>query len=359
MSSNSPEQAKEKELCHKLSLYSRMAEIYPSDTRYLRRIIELQLLLGEEQSAMEKMRRLEKIYNQQGNRDEADTLKKLRRNISTQCEHLESTFHPFLADLTPQALALLMQDSKRLRFKEGQPLMRQGERDSRIFIVVEGELAVLVQYAKAPSPTLIHTLGEGSIVGETAFLDGSSRNATVVANQDTVVLELNPKRVIKCLLQFPEVGEALRHESLHRRQLTAINSNRLLARLEGEAREALAARSVIVSYKPFEVIGMANTPLGQVGIVIEGLIRCVAEDKSGNSHILAPLKPGDTIGDLEALNGLSGMCDLVAVHPSQVLQIPAEDYLAVMESNPTIRTRILEDASRRISSTMIMLNNPA
>lgn len=355
MSAGEISESQEKELRHKLSLYQQMVEIYPSESKYLRRMIELQLLLGEEQDALERMRKLEKLYQQEGNGEEAEALKQLRLDIASHSKHDSSVFHPFLSDLSSDALEMLMNDSKRIHLQEGDTLIRQGDTDNRLFIVLEGELAVLVQYRKDNTPTLIHTLGEGSIVGEMAFLEGSSRSATVVAHHESTVLELSHKRVLKCLLQFPEVATALRHESLQRKRFTAINSNHFFAKLDGHAKDTLAGRSEIATYKPFEVIAMANEKLPWVGIVIAGLIRGVAEDREGNSHLLTPIKPGDTIGDLEALNNSRAMCDMVAVNQTDILQVPVIDFLTVMEHNPTIKNRILEYASERISSTMVML----
>lgn len=355
MSTNEINPDQEKKLRHKLSLYAQMVEIYPSDAKYLHRMIELLLMLGDERHALEKMRKLEQLYKKEGNHEGANDLRNLRRNISTQSQNLDSTFHPFLSDLTPEVLNMLMKDSKRVRFREGETLIKQGDQDNRVFIVLDGELAVLVHYTEERPPAMIHSLGEGSIVGETAFLEGSSRSATVVANQNSTVLELNHKRVLQCLLQHPEVGEALASESLKRRQLTAINSNRFLAKLDSVTKERLAADAEIISYKPFEVLATAHSKLEWVGIVISGLIRCIAEDRMGNSHILHPLKPGYTIGDLEALNESNAMCDMVAVHQSDVLQIPVETFLDVMEHNPAIKTRILEISSGRISNTVRML----
>lgn len=355
MSSAEPDSAKEKDLRHKLSIYKQMADLHPTDSEYLQRVVELLLLLDEEQEALVRMRELEKLYKRQGHSESATTLKELRHSIFSRDDDFESTFHPFLSELKPEAFQMLLKDSRRHQLQEGETLIRQGDTDNRLYIVLEGELAVLVLFHNQETPCLVHTLGEGSIVGEMAFLDGSSRSATVVANRESTVLELSQKCVLRCLLRFPEVGKELRRESTLRKHLTAINSNHFLSKLDSGTKYTLAVESEVAPYKPFEVIALTGEQLGWVGIIIQGLVRSVVEDQRGNSHILQPLKPGESIGDLEALNESCAMCDMVAMHTTDILKIPKSVFMETMQKNPTIKNRILEAASSRIADTIMTM----
>jgi len=348
-----------KELEHKAVLYRQMVDLYPSDPKYLRRLSEILLQLGHEGEAVDRMRALERLYKHLGQEKEAESLQKLRRSIVGQDPAMDGTLNPFLSDIKPDAMQMLMKDGKRRELNEGEVLIKQGEKDDIMYIVLEGEVAVLVQYHKHEQPTLLCLLHEGDIVGEIAFLEGSQRSASVVANSAATVLELSNKRVLQCLLEFPEVGEALRFGSDIRKHLTAINSNEFLARLPDEAKEELARHARMVHLPPFHVVSRSRKKLDWVGIMVSGLIRLVAEDSKGNSHILTPIKPGATIAENAVLQDEPPMADMVTVSDSTILQIPSETFRQVMDAQPQIRTLMIEKMNEQLSGTMAMISKPA
>jgi len=344
--------AQVKELEHKEVLYRQMVDIYPSEPKYLQRLIELLLQLNKETEAVEKMHHLEKIYLKHGLKDVANSLKDLRQSVSGIAGDLNATLNPFLSSIKPEALNILMGKAERIQLQEGQSLIKQGDTDDGMYIVLEGELAVMVHYRKQKSPTVIHLLKEGEIVGEMAFLEGRARSASVVANSKASVLKLAPKRVLQCLLKYPEVGDVLRQESELRKSLTAINGNPILANLPDAAKDILAAHAKTIHYPPFAVVSRSQKNLPWMGIMISGLIRIVAEDRRGNSHLLEPIKPGDTIADVAALREESIMADMVTVNDSAILQIPAEMFRKVMNDNPKVKNRLINSAAEKIASTM-------
>jgi len=70
-----------KELQHKEVLYRRMIDLYPNESKYLRRLVELLLQLGREDEAIDRMRQLERIYKIKGEAKSAKSLKNLRHSL--------------------------------------------------------------------------------------------------------------------------------------------------------------------------------------------------------------------------------------------------------------------------------------
>jgi CRP-like cAMP-binding protein len=346
-----------KELEHKEVLYRQMIDLYPNDPKYLRRLVELLLQMGREDEALEKMRQLERAYKNRGEKGSAKSLKELRHSISGSDDTHSGTLNPFLSGIKPEAISILMRDVKRINLKESEILIKQGDSDDSMYIVLEGELAVLVLYRKKKNPTLVHVLREGEIVGEIAFLEGRSRSASIIANTKASVLKLSPRRVLQCLLKFPEVGDYFRQESDFRKHLTAINGNVTLARLPDAAKIDMALHAKTMYYPPFAVVSRSEKKLRWMGIMVSGLIRIVAEDKLGQSHVLEPIKPGDTIADIAAIQEDTITADMVTVNDSSILQIPAEKFREVMNENPSVKNRLLENHAKRISTTMVYIKN--
>jgi CRP-like cAMP-binding protein len=346
-----------KELEHKEVLYRQMIDLYPNEPKYLRRLVELLLQLKREDEAIDRMRQLERIYKNRGEKKSAKSLKELRHSLLGSDDTHSGTLNPFLSGIKPEAIAILMRNAERINLNENETLIKQGDADDNMYIVLDGELAVLVLYRKKKSPALVHILREGEIVGEIAFLEGRPRSASIIANTKASVLKLSPKRVLQCLLKFPEVGDYLRQEGDFRSHLTAVNSNTTLARLPDTAKADLALHATTMHYPPFAVISRPEKKLRWVGIVISGLVRIVAEDKLGRSHVLEPIKPGDTIEDAAAIQEGSIPADMVTVNDTAILQIPAQKFRSVMNNNPSVKNRLLENHVKRVTTTMIYIKN--
>jgi len=69
----------------------------------------------------------------------------------------------------------LIGDREAKRFTPGQFVFKAGDRGDTMYVVMEGEVKVLV------GSTTVEIAGPGSIVGEMALIDNEPRSATVVA----------------------------------------------------------------------------------------------------------------------------------------------------------------------------------
>ena len=81
--------------------------------------------------------------------------------------------------------------------KEKDILFHQGDRGDKMYILLNGEVEVLL-YSNGEL-TRITTLGEGSVIGELAVLTSENRTATIRATKDSSLLminKINYKRLI-------------------------------------------------------------------------------------------------------------------------------------------------------------------
>jgi len=67
------------------------------------------------------------------------------------------------------------------QFARGQVLIREGDTDAALYIVVSGQVSVTKRGTASGADLHLQTLGPGSFVGEMTLLDGSPRSATVTA----------------------------------------------------------------------------------------------------------------------------------------------------------------------------------
>jgi CRP-like cAMP-binding protein len=87
----------------------------------------------------------------------------------------------------------------------GDIIIREGDRDNRLFILVEGEVEV-IKGLGGKWERSIRALGPGSYFGEMALIDDLLRSASVVARGDVAVLSLTREHFRKVIDRYPAVA---------------------------------------------------------------------------------------------------------------------------------------------------------
>ena len=88
-------------------------------------------------------------------------------------------------------------------YQAGQAIIREGEMDDRFYIIVSGEVSVESGRRK------IGILSEGECFGETSYVDGAKRTATIMANCDVTLMRVSSSLLEQasaaCQLRFNKV----------------------------------------------------------------------------------------------------------------------------------------------------------
>jgi len=114
----------------------------------------------------------------------------------------------FANSLSDQGLVRLAADSRQRTFAAGEALIRQGEMDHSMFILVEGLVEVMVSMDRKPE-VRVARLGPGEFFGEMALLTGEARSATIVAAVDTIAFEVTKAHMRDLFEARPEIADTL------------------------------------------------------------------------------------------------------------------------------------------------------
>lgn len=102
---------------------------------------------------------------------------------------LLETVDPF-SQLPPADLEALVDRVETISLPAGHPLFHQGEEGDRAYVVLDGELEVT---SSGPlHPLVLNLCRRGDLLGETALLRGTKRNATVTARTDSTLVAVGP-----------------------------------------------------------------------------------------------------------------------------------------------------------------------
>jgi CRP-like cAMP-binding protein len=111
---------------------------------------------------------------------------------------------PFFAETLDDAeLDALAVSARRVEYDRAATLMREGDRNDSLLVIVDGTVNVSV----AASPQTVATLGAGDIVGEMSLLTGVPRSATVTAVRPVVALEVTKADIEPLLVMSPSLFE--------------------------------------------------------------------------------------------------------------------------------------------------------
>jgi small-conductance mechanosensitive channel/CRP-like cAMP-binding protein len=107
--------------------------------------------------------------------------------------------------LSSEVLVQLARATTRGLFGEGEVVVREGESGSSMFVVVNGEVVVLLE----PDGQEVARIGSGGFFGEMSLLTGAPRNATVRATADSELLEITGAAFRQFVLANPAVVEQI------------------------------------------------------------------------------------------------------------------------------------------------------
>ncbi|HMA34727.1 MAG TPA: cyclic nucleotide-binding domain-containing protein [Chloroflexia bacterium] len=115
---------------------------------------------------------------------------------------------PVFSDLSPAQLARLSQLVAPRTFAEGAVIIREGETDAALYMIVQGQVAVTKRTPTGAAFELAR-LAAPEIVGDMALLDGQSRSATVTALEPTECLVLDRPAFLATLHAEPALAIAM------------------------------------------------------------------------------------------------------------------------------------------------------
>ncbi len=149
--------------------------------------------------------------------------------------------------LPPEELAEIERRLRLMPVARGQALVRQGDKAEALYIVVSGRFKVVREGASQP----IAEIGAGAPIGEIAFFAGGTRTANVIAERDSLVLELQRDEFDRLAERSPRIWSTITTQ---------------LARRLGHATTSSSARPAAIIPRTITIC-RAGGASGQAGLV--------------------------------------------------------------------------------------------
>jgi CRP-like cAMP-binding protein len=112
------------------------------------------------------------------------------------------------SQMTAKDLERIAEHARIQEFRQGELIIKEGERDNRLFIVISGQVEAVKRLGQRDEKRL-GAFGPRAYFGEMAMIDDLARSASVVAKEDTQVLCLEQLDLQKEVAEHPAMAVEL------------------------------------------------------------------------------------------------------------------------------------------------------
>jgi CRP-like cAMP-binding protein len=238
----------------------------------------------------------------------------------------------------PRAGEVLVEAALRgspLQYARQEPVYREGEPSSDLFVVSEGVFDV-----ERRGLGIVTQLHVGDVFGEGGLVARTRRLATVRAGRGAHLMILNLQQADRLIRHLPRVGAWLR--TLHRERVASqvLPQRSPLGQLDLPRRERLL--DVLVRHRV-----AANTQLltqdkvaTLFGIVLSGVADITRRDASGQHSTVDRLVPGDLFGARSLLTGAPSPVTMLTRGALDFVALDAGMFVDLMDLWPDVRRRL-------------------
>jgi CRP-like cAMP-binding protein len=233
---------------------------------------------------------------------------------------------PLLSELGPEELASVAAGMRRRLLSAGAVVFEKGERSRSLSFVVSGMLEIRNDGKK------LDTAAAGQCLGEFAFLTGEPRSATVVAVDESEVLELPYEAMQSVVAIHPRVGAVL-DRMYHGRVLARVLSESpLFEFMDAGERHRVASRFELTHLPAGIRIVELGSEDGSLFLVKLGRV----EIRNGRDQVLGAIGPNEFFGEVSFLTGVPRTASATTTEDSELLRIDRDALAELTVEHPRL-----------------------
>jgi len=268
-----------------------------------------------------------------------------------QIESLLQTI-PFFSSVPPDALQKVASDSFQKRYRPGERIVVQGEYGHTMFVVVRGGLKVMLTLEDGTQQEVARLDQPGQFFGELSVISQARRTATVIADTEAVLLEIEKQRVEKLSKDHKEVLAAL--EALYQKRVITAYLAQCghFVGLEPRVLDETIAKSTLRILGRDDAVYDMGAPNDALYLVKDGHLKMHRPGAGAQLNVLGYFNAGDFFGVPE--EGAQRLATVTALGKCEVIKIPQEMTQKLLAS-PVIRERLKKVTFARKDALMKVL----
>jgi Fe-S-cluster-containing dehydrogenase component/CRP-like cAMP-binding protein len=250
---------------------------------------------------------------------------------------------PFFVGVSHDDLATFANYVLVRQLPAGTDVVVQRQYGHALFVLVSGAVVVHAIGPDDVSVTLGRLNRPGDFFGEAALLGRGERTATVTAETDIVLLEIEKHRFDLLTRRYKSVREHLEGVYHGRAIATYLRTHRYLSQLDDNTRADLGRGAKLKMFQRGDQITKRGDPADSVVVVKDGVMKAV-RPRDGSVSILAYFNTHDVVG---MSDGTTRDFALEAVGQCEVILLPRPAFTNMMLSYPQVAERFKKDDMTR------------
>ena len=250
----------------------------------------------------------------------------------------------FFAGVPPEELAAFAGTMLLREYAPGANIVIQRQYGHAMFVLLRGAVAVHASAQDEVAVKLARLDRPGEFFGEAALLGRGERTATVTAETEVVLLEIEKHRFDLFTRRHKSVRDHLEAVYHARAIATYVRTHRYLALLDDDSRAELVAGATLKLYQRGDVITKRGDVADSVLVVKDGVVKAVRDSGAGSVSILAYFNTHDLVGANDLARRDFG---LEAIGQCEVIFVSAAAFAKVMQCRADVASHFGKDDMNR------------
>ncbi len=260
---------------------------------------------------------------------------------------------PLFSFLDEDAFVTVLAGLQLKRYVQGQKIIEEGQPGDSFFILVEGAVGVSRKMGDRVVP--LAKLHAGAVFGEMALISKAPRTATVSANTDCDLLELQRGSLEDQAHKLESVTQALK-DFTHDRFLANLTATSAIFKPFPRTMRL----EIIKKFQDFPVDpGDDLIEEGEEGqglfLVLKGQVEVTKKGDDGQKISLATLEEGAVFGEISLIHDQPTTATCTAITRGELLFLPKRDFTALIARHPEMKDELSKITAARIQSTKEMM----
>ena len=260
-----------------------------------------------------------------------------RRTVNEWLELLRTNIR-ILGGMTTLQIREFMLDSEARAYKEGDIIFQKNDPGSSLFAIAQGSVNVRLD---ENDWSKVVQIGQGTIFGEVGLISGRKRGATIVADEDTICIEISRNAALKLQSQVPSAKKAIERTSTERQLLQMFGSGLT----PDDIREVVDTAKIVQVPAGKAIITEGEQDKDIYVIRIGSMI--VEKEVGGKPVFLSYLPAGSYVGEMALIDGGMRTATVRAAIKSEVIKVDGEAFLRVLKRKPALFEKAASDMELR------------
>lgn len=341
---------------------------FPDNQSIVLKLGEIYAKGGKRDSAVDVYRSAAEKYAENGEFLQAVGLYKLMLRLSPEREDIRNRLDelctkekrnavlaeipkiPLLSDLKEDELIEVVKKLKLLTYPMGEVVCREGEEGHSIYAIIKGSVKVYVE-GVAGEKIAIAQLKEGDFFGEVGFFADGKRHASVMAIDDTELLEIGKDDMAAVQERHPRIREVL--EDFYKKRVfdKIMAVSPLFSTLKKEDREVVSKCFRLKSFKERDVVIREGDEGDSLFLVKSGKVEIFTSEGEKNVP-LATLEEGDFFGEVSLITGKPRTATVKAMTQLELMELSRNDLMRCIEKHPKVEEILKRYLKVRMENTI-------